>query len=111
MSSFNFTRSQASADRMIKRWGLASFLVRADVKRPCFAARQEYKPSEVGLFEIGTERFYISALNLPVPPDHEQDKLLFNGNLYSITQKPTGPRPNGMVMFYDCNVMLIGAAT
>ena len=96
---------------MIRRWGGPAFLERDGVRRPCVAARQEYKPQEVALFEIGSERMYVSAKNLAVPPDPQLDKLIFNGKRYSITQEPKGPRPNGMVMFYDCNVMLIGDAT
>jgi hypothetical protein len=107
-------RSQRIADRQIRKFGRGSqaFLVRSGVSRPCVAARSEYKVVERGLFADGTERFLISALGLQVPPDFELDQFDFKGvgqprRRYRITATPLGPRPNGIVMFYDCNCMFV----
>lgn len=106
----NILRLQKSADRMIKGAGGRAFLIRGTVRRPCFAARMEFKPTERGLFEDGAERFYISSLALAIPPDHEQDQFEFKGkaaktSLYKIIKPATGPRPNGIVVYHDCAVM------
>lgn len=108
----NIDRLQVSADRMIKGAGGRGFLVRDGVKRPCFCARIEFKPAERGLYLDGAERYFISALKLQVPPDHEQDLLEFKGRAlltsrYRLIVPPLGPRPNGLVVYYDCPVMLV----
>lgn len=108
----NIARLQKSADRMIRGAGGKGFLVRAGVKRDCFCARIEFKPAERGLYLDGAERYFISALKLEVPPDHEQDLLEFKGKAlltsrYRIIVPPLGPRPDGMVVYYDVPVMLV----
>lgn len=110
----NLVRSQQTAFKLIQRWGGQGFLIRDGVARPCTAARQTYSPQQRGLFLDGSERYFIAALGLAVEPDCEQDQFRFKGAgnktmLYRITQPPVGPRPNGLVMFYDCNVILISA--
>lgn len=110
MSGFNFGRSQLTAHRIITRWGASGFLVRAGVKRPAMIARLEYKPSERGLFLDGSERLYVSAYQLTVPPDHEQDVIEWIGSIYKINGPPTGSRPAGIVVYYDCNCLRTGAA-
>jgi hypothetical protein len=111
MSQFPFARSQLHADRFIKRWGNAGFLIRDGVKRKCFIARQDYSPRERGLFLDGAERMYISAYHLSVGPDHEQDTIEWNGTLYKIVAPVVGPRPAAVTIFYDCSVMRTGPAT
>lgn len=107
----NLFRSQKSAFNLIARWGGWGQLVRAGVPRDAMMGRQEYKPTERGLFQDGTERIYIAAYKLDLPPpDFEQDLIWFKGDAaltseYRITAEPLGPRPSGIVMFYDCNVV------
>lgn len=96
---------------MIVRWGKKSKLVRAGVKRDCWVARNEYKPTERALYLDSSERLFVSAYQLSVGPDFELDKIEFDGKLYRITIPPAGPRPNGLVIFYDCNCVSMGPAT
>jgi hypothetical protein len=67
---------------------------------------------ERGLYMDGSERFFIAGAGLTVPPDAELDLLQFKGNgsktsEYRIILPPTGPRPDGIVQYYDCNVMKV----
>jgi hypothetical protein len=108
----NILRLQKSADRMIRGAGGLASLIRGSVRRDCFAARMEFKPTERGLFEDGAERFFISSLNLAIPPDAEQDILEFQGKAavakrYRIIKPPAGPRPNGIVVYFDCACMFV----
>jgi hypothetical protein len=101
----NLPRSRASADRLIKRWGGKGFIIRNGVKRPAYMARLDYTPRERGLFQDGAERMFVSGLTA-VGPDHEQDELEFNGKTYKIVEPVKGPRPDGLIIFYDCSIML-----
>jgi hypothetical protein len=107
---FNFARSQQSAHRLIVRWGKPGFIIRDGVARPAMIARPEYTPRERGLFLDGATRLVVSAFNLAVPPDHEQDQLKYLNQLYRIVSPVTGPNPAGIQIYYDCSCMLIGPA-
>jgi hypothetical protein len=98
-------RSRKSADRLIKRWGGRGYIIREGVKRPAYMARLDYTPRERGLYQDGAERMYVSGLT-PVGPDMEKDMLEFNGKTYRIVLPVTGPRPNGLIIYYDCSIML-----
>jgi hypothetical protein len=95
----------------LKRWGGSGFLVRAGIKRACWIGRAEYTPRERGLYIDGAERFYIAAYGLAIAPDFELDEIEFKSKRYKINLPPTGPRPDGLVIYYDCNVLYVGAAT
>jgi hypothetical protein len=102
-------RLRADALRMIKRWGGQGFLVRDGIKRVAWMARAQYSAKDRGLFLDGSERFYIDG-SIPIPPDFELDRIQFKGQgaqtfEYRILLPPEGPRPNGLVIYYDCNVM------
>lgn len=106
----NMQKRRMAAHRMILRNGGAGFLVRAGVQRPIVCARMEYTPTERGNFLDGSERFYISAVDLEVGPDHELDEIEFKGDAplakrYKILLPPGGPRPSGLIIYYDCNVV------
>ena len=106
----NIGKLQKSAHRMINGAGGAGFLIRAGVKRLITTARIEFKPTERGLYADGSERFFVSALGLITPPDENLDILEFKGKglttrRYRIIQPPAGPRPNGIVVYYDCICM------
>lgn len=108
---FNVSRSQKSAHNLIARWGGAGFLIRDGVKRPATMARLDYKPSERGLYIDGSELIRISAIGLTVEPDFNLDVIQFNGKIYKINIPTTGPRPTGVPIFHDCNVLYSGPAT
>lgn len=101
----NLANSKKTADRLIKRWGGLGYLIREGVKRPAYMARLDYTPRERGLFQDGAERMFVSA-DVTTGPDHEHDQIEFNGRTYRIVEPVKGPRPNGLVIFYDCSIML-----
>jgi len=109
----NLQAMQQRAHAALRRWngGKPGYLVRNGVKRPATIARGEYSPRERELFLDGSERFLIAAYKLQVPPDHEQDMILFNGKNYRITAPVKGPRPDGTVMLYDCPCLYDSEAT
>lgn len=109
----NLQAMQERAQRALRRWngGKPGYLVRNGVRRPAVIARGSYNHRERELFLDGSERFLIAAYKLQVPPDHELDLILFNGNLYRITSPVTGPRPDGTVMLYDCNCLYDSSVT
>lgn len=103
--TFPFDRSQASATRIIKRWGgpVKGSIVRAGVKRSAWMARLEYKPAERALVIDGACIIRIAVEGVSVEPDQELDYLEYNGKKYRILSPVTGPRPNGTVIFWDCS--------
>lgn len=108
MAGFNHIRSRNSAHRQIKRWGGVGYLVRNGVKRPATMAILEFSPRERDLVEEGIERIRVSAVGLTVTPDKELDTVEFKGRTYNINDPVEGPRPNGIVIFYDLHVIFTG---
>lgn len=101
----NIKAKQASAHRMIQRWGGIGYLIRNGVKRVATMARMEYSPRERGLYLDRSSRIRISAIGLAVAPDHEQDTIQYQGEAYKIILPVEGPRVTGVFVFYDCNSM------
>lgn len=106
MQHVSISGRQQSAHRMIQRWGGIGYLVRAGVQRAATMARIEYNAQERGLFLDKSSRIRVSVIGLAIPPDHEQDRILYKGETYNIMMPPTGPRVTEEFIFYDCNVML-----
>ncbi len=105
--AFNYDRARQTCHRQIARFGAgaASALRRGTTDRAVTAAILDYKPHEMGLREQGARRALIAALDCPTPPDHEQDKFVFLGEVFRIVKPVTGPRPAGIVLYYDCEVV------
>lgn len=97
------------AASMIKRRGVASKLSRNGVLRDCVAAMLEFSPSGKGLNLDEVSRFLVAA-PLAIPPDHERDKLIFNGAVYQLTAPVRGPRPAGIPYYYDLTTVYESAA-
>lgn len=95
---------QGSAGDMIARWGGPAQLLRGADLRPCIAAVLDYTPRGQQLILEGAERLLILA-PLTIPPDHEQDKVVKAGKLYSIVQPVKGPRPADIAIYYDCLIV------
>lgn len=97
----------ARAKVLLARWGRDAHLLRGVELRPCIAAFLEFNPREQGLALEGARRVYVGA-PLDVAPDHELDKLVFNGELYSIVAPVKGPRPAGTPILFDLIVLYEG---
>jgi hypothetical protein len=102
-------QKQASAHRMIQRWGGIGYLVRGNTQRAATMARLDYTPKERGLYGDKASRIRVSVIGLAVPPDHEQDTILYKGEEYHILTPVEGPRLTGAFIYYDCNSMFTGA--
>jgi hypothetical protein len=105
MSAALIAQKQASAHRMIQRWGGIGYLIRDGVQRAATMARMEYTPRERGLFGDKASRIRISAIGLAVAPHHELDTILYEGEEYKILDEVTGPRVTNVFVYYDCNSM------
>lgn len=105
MSDALIAQKQASAHRMIQRWGGIGYLVRGGVQRAATMARIEYTPKERGLFDDKTSRIRVSVIGLAVPPDHEQDTVLYKGEQSNIIRPVSGPRITDAFIYYDCETV------
>lgn len=106
---YNSARGQATSLRQIKKFGGAGYLLREGVYRPCWVGIVDYKPYDARLKEVGARRALVAASGLEIPPDRDEDTIVFKGEIWRIVNPPTGPRPNGVPLFYDCEVVLVGA--
>lgn len=99
------------ANYMIATHGGRGKLRRGTTDRNCSAALIDWTPREQGLRLEGSRRALISALDpvtglpLAIPPDHEQDQLVFGGSVYRLPLPDRGPRPDGATVgFHDYEV-------
>lgn len=104
---FNHARAQKQAHKLIARWGGKGQLVRAGVTRDATMAVLDFKPNERSLLEEGEEVIRVSAYQLTVPPNFELDTIVFGGSTFRIYKPITGPRPNNLVIYYDCNCLKV----
>jgi hypothetical protein len=105
MSDALIAGRQASAHRMIQRWGGVGYLVRSGVQRVATMARMEYTPRERGLYGDKASKIRISTIGLATAPDHELDTIIYKGEEYNIILPVEGPRVTGVFVFYDCPAM------
>lgn len=109
--AYDYIAAQGRAHRQIVRFNGGkennAKLRRGATDRNCTAAILDYSPREAQLRLDGARRMLISAKGLDIAPDHEQDMLLFTptGELFRIVSPVLGPRPAGVPIFYDCEVM------
>lgn len=107
----NTTRMLNTALRQIKRWGGSGFLVRDGVKRACWVCVIDYKPRDQDLRAIGAKQMLIAAKGLAVEPDRELDVVEFKGKTWRIVAPIKGPRPAGVPIFFDCEVVYDSSTT
>lgn len=98
----------ARAGAMVERWGGPAHLLRAGVMRTCIAAVLDYNPRANRLNLDGAERCLLDASTITIPPDHELDHLVKDGLEYRIVAPVKGPRPGGVVIYYDLDVLYMG---
>src|SRR5216683_2302847 len=79
----DFLRSRATADQMIRKWGVAGALRRASGDRPVTVVIQDYSPIErIGKMIDPVDRLALVSAVAPdgsvldPPPDREQDRLV-----------------------------------
>ena len=109
MAGFNYAKAVKTADKLIAKFGPPSlgFLRRDGNDRPCTIVMTEYSWRERSLRLEGAVRFLISTLDpitkapLDVPPDHEEDQVVFAGKVYRLATKDEGLRPGGTIVFHD----------
>ena len=112
----NLKRSQRVAGGLIKRWGKQGFLIRDqgtadEQRRRVNIARGDYSPRDRATLALeGVERLYVSAAGLNAPIDYEKEIIEFDAKFYRINTEPRGHRPNGIVIYYDCQCIYVGLA-
>jgi hypothetical protein len=98
---------QRDAEDLIRSWGdnQQGQIIRGGVVRAtAYMALNDYSPRERGLFRDDSVRIAVSAVGLP-EIDHEQDQIKFLGSMYVLPVPTTGGRPDGTIVFHDCNAV------
>jgi hypothetical protein len=102
----------ASAHSMIAEWGGTGQLVRDGDERDATMGIIEYSWRErQTVASDNAVRIRISAQGLTIPPDEMLDLINFQGGVYKINGKPTGPRPQNTSIYWDCDCLWIENVT
>jgi hypothetical protein len=101
---------QASAHKMIARWGGVGKLVNATDStqfRTATMARMDYTPKEREKLAVDAEtRLRISAVGLVTPPDMDNEYIVYAGKTFKILMPPAGPSSDGAAFaFWDVPVV------
>lgn len=111
--TFNYPKAAATADRLIKKFGMAGAFIRPTksgedwnptilpVQYPCTAARLEYADSSIDgtMIQAGDRMFYVSTSGVSIEPG-TADRFSFDSEDYEIIKvKPLSPA--GVVVFWE----------
>jgi len=110
--AFNYTRSQAVADKMITKYGMKAVLRRESMDdRPCIVVETDFTPMErQGKLINPTDRiFLISAKELLLPPLFQVDTLVTlkppdfvdDNEILKLSRKPGRLAPAGTVIYWE----------
>lgn len=102
MDQFNYQETQQIADELIGYFGQTCMLIRDGTPRPCVAVEIMYNPHEFDgqIIWHGDRRFYVSPVNLAIPPDADEDYFQTNGLTYRVlTCAPMMPKD--VVQYYE----------
>lgn len=103
--------TRIKADTLIRKNGRTDAkLRRGTTDRRCAAVVTDYKPREQELRSVGAQNALVSCLDpitkaVIVPPDPNEDVLVWNGNIYRIVAPDRGPRPAGDAVWHDLEVV------
>lgn len=103
--TYNSARGQYRSFLQIRKFGRQGYLRRDGVDRPCMVGIIDYKPYDASLREVGAQRALIAAYKLEVPPERDLDLLIFGDEVHRFSAPIKGPRPDGVVLFFDCEVV------
>ncbi len=109
---YDWASSRATATRMINKFGTHAILRRATGDRDCIACMVDFLPrSNPGQLRNMPDRtFLVSADGLTVPPDAEQDHLVWTDPETGTQEDmrlvaPIGKiAPAGIVLYYELQV-------
>lgn len=118
MVAYNYGRTRATADRLIRKFGRsrAAVLRRDGVDRKISVVMLNYSTSEVGrsggLIQSADQRAYVSAVDLDIPPDNERDVLVIGSGPkfvapfeeWRIVAPPIKLDPAGTVVYWELQV-------
>jgi hypothetical protein len=103
--------NRIKADGLIRKNGRTdAFLRRGTTNRHVSAVVLDYKPREQELRSVGAQQALVSCLDpitkaVIVPPDPNDDVLVWNGSIYRIVAPDRGPRPAGDAVWHDLEVV------
>lgn len=104
--AFNYIALQALADKLIVQFGRTGQLLRGDsADRPVRCVEIAYSPREIDgqLIAYADRRFLVSARNLELPPDKEEDRLVVGSDDFRIVAvSPLSPA--GVPVYYEVQV-------
>jgi hypothetical protein len=109
----NYLRSQAVADRQIRKYGALAYLRRDSVDRECYALEVQISAHERNALKNPTDRvFIVSAVGLAVPPTKDDSLVVVDEASgtklppfrLSAPPAPLQPKPGGLVIYYELQV-------
>lgn len=107
-------RMLANSHSLIVRWagGSKMWLRReGSTDRLCTGAILDVNPRDRDLVMLGAKRVVISGKSVTVAPDRELDSVVFQPQgsteklLYNFYSPIRGPRPAGVAIYYECEVL------
>ncbi len=108
----NHLRSQAIANRLIRKYGRTGYLVRDGARRSCKVLIVDYTAKErsSALILENSKHAMFSSVSLSVPPNYEMQDTLevgtgVNLKTYKIASKVEALDTGGVPIYYDAQVV------
>lgn len=102
-------RAQLVVLGQILKFGTSAVLRRGATDRPCIAGELIDKARSNDRRAAGSRTFLVAAVLVGgtaiVAPDHEQDKLVFNGEVFTIPAPVKKLAPAGVAHYYELEVL------
>lgn len=111
--SINWDRKIAAAHRMIEKYGQVAALRRGVNDRPCTLAISNFSARDRAgaIVNLSDRLAYVSAKDLEVPPDYEQDRLVtftpgttVENEVLKIVAPAAPIAPAGVVVMWELQV-------
>lgn len=105
-------RAQLVCLGQILKFGTSAVLRRGAVDRPCIAGELFDNSRNNDRRAAGSRKFLVAAVLVGgtaiVAPDHEQDKLVFNGEVFTLPSPVKHLAPAGVALHYELEVLFQG---
>lgn len=115
MATYNYRRTQLTANRLITKYGRNAVLRRASGDRKIKAVLIDFSSQEKRsnpLIQAADQKALISAVGLTIPPDMEEDIFVIGGTInfvppfeeWKIVAPPTKLDPAGTVVYWEAQL-------
>lgn len=100
---------QKDAESLIRSWGndqKGQVIRNGVVRATTYMAFADYSPQARALFRDDSVRIAVSSVGL-AEIDYEQDTIKFLNGVYTLPKPVGGARPDGNIVFHDCNAVKV----